>query len=150
MGGSDNRSHSGSGSATHTKPEVCRTMNDSIWVVAESAAQTRFPSPLAVSSTTGRPLANAVTADNTESLSAVGLLMSGCPLPRHHRGPSPSATSWCRQPSAQPPSRRRGRRHYRRTGPRHFTVDAVFNYPTFAEAYKVSALDVINKIRTLS
>ena len=55
-------------------------MNDSIWVVAESAAQTRFPSPVAVSSTTGRPLANAVTADDTESLSAVGLLMSArCP-----------------------------------------------------------------------
>jgi NAD(P) transhydrogenase len=29
-------------------------------------------------------------------------------------------------------------------------VDAVFNYPTFAEAYKVAALDVMNKIRTLS
>jgi NAD(P) transhydrogenase len=31
-----------------------------------------------------------------------------------------------------------------------FLVDAVFNYPTFAEAYKVAALDVTNKMRTLS
>jgi NAD(P) transhydrogenase len=31
-----------------------------------------------------------------------------------------------------------------------YLVDAVFNYPTFAEAYKVAALDVMNKIRTLS
>jgi NAD(P) transhydrogenase len=30
-----------------------------------------------------------------------------------------------------------------------YFVDAVFNYPTFAEAYKVAALDVMNKIRTL-
>ena len=28
-----------------------------------------------------------------------------------------------------------------------YFVDAVFNYPTFAEAYKVAALDVVNKIR---
>jgi NAD(P) transhydrogenase len=26
----------------------------------------------------------------------------------------------------------------------------VFNYPTFTEAYKVAALDVMNKMRTLS
>jgi len=31
-----------------------------------------------------------------------------------------------------------------------YLVDAVFNYPTFAEAYKVAALDVVNKMRTLS
>jgi NAD(P) transhydrogenase len=31
-----------------------------------------------------------------------------------------------------------------------YLVDAVVNYPTFAEAYKVAALDVMNKIRTLS
>ena len=31
-----------------------------------------------------------------------------------------------------------------------YLVDAVFNYPTFAEAYKVAALDVMNKLRTLS
>jgi NAD(P) transhydrogenase len=31
-----------------------------------------------------------------------------------------------------------------------YLVDAVFNYPTFAEAYKVAALDVMNKIRTLN
>ena len=31
-----------------------------------------------------------------------------------------------------------------------YLVDAVFNYPTLAEAYKVAALDVMNKIRTLS
>jgi NAD(P) transhydrogenase len=31
-----------------------------------------------------------------------------------------------------------------------YLVDAVFNYPKFAEAYKVAALDVVNKIRTLS
>ncbi|MGV0834708.1 Si-specific NAD(P)(+) transhydrogenase [Mycolicibacterium thermoresistibile] len=30
-----------------------------------------------------------------------------------------------------------------------YLVDAVFNYPTFAEAYKVAALDVSNKLRTL-
>jgi NAD(P) transhydrogenase len=29
-------------------------------------------------------------------------------------------------------------------------VGAVFNYPTFAEAYKVAALDVMNKIRTFN
>jgi NAD(P) transhydrogenase len=26
----------------------------------------------------------------------------------------------------------------------------VFNYPTFSEAYKVAALDVMNKLRALS
>jgi NAD(P) transhydrogenase len=26
----------------------------------------------------------------------------------------------------------------------------VFNYPTFAEAYKVAALDVMNKLRTIT
>ncbi len=31
-----------------------------------------------------------------------------------------------------------------------FLVDAVFNYPTFSEAYKVAALDVMNKLRALS
>jgi NAD(P) transhydrogenase len=31
-----------------------------------------------------------------------------------------------------------------------YLVDAVFNYPTFAEAYKVAALDVMNKIRSLN
>jgi NAD(P) transhydrogenase len=31
-----------------------------------------------------------------------------------------------------------------------YLVDAVFNYPTFAEAYKVAALDVMNKMRALS
>jgi NAD(P) transhydrogenase len=31
-----------------------------------------------------------------------------------------------------------------------YLVDAVFNYPTFAEAYKDAALDVMNKMRTLS
>jgi NAD(P) transhydrogenase len=31
-----------------------------------------------------------------------------------------------------------------------YLVDAVFNYPTFAEACKVAALDVMNKIRTPS
>jgi pyruvate/2-oxoglutarate dehydrogenase complex dihydrolipoamide dehydrogenase (E3) component len=31
-----------------------------------------------------------------------------------------------------------------------YLVDAVFNYPTFAGAYKVAALDVMNKIRTLN
>lgn len=29
-------------------------------------------------------------------------------------------------------------------------MDAVFNYRTFAEAYKVAALDVTNKMHTLS
>jgi hypothetical protein len=29
-------------------------------------------------------------------------------------------------------------------------VDAVFNYPTFGEAYNVAALDVTNKMHTLS
>ncbi|MDT5257580.1 MAG: transhydrogenase [Mycobacterium sp.] len=31
-----------------------------------------------------------------------------------------------------------------------YLVDAVFNYPTFAEAHKVAALDVMNKMRTLN
>jgi NAD(P) transhydrogenase len=31
-----------------------------------------------------------------------------------------------------------------------YLVDAVFNYPTVAEAYKVAALDVMNKMRTLN
>ena len=31
-----------------------------------------------------------------------------------------------------------------------YLVDAVFNYPTFSEAYKVAALDVANKMRALS
>jgi NAD(P) transhydrogenase len=35
-------------------------------------------------------------------------------------------------------------------GTLEYLVDAVFNYPTFTEAYKVAALDVMNKIRTLS
>ena len=30
------------------------------------------------------------------------------------------------------------------------SCDTVFNYPTFAEAYKVAALDVTNKLRALS
>ena len=30
-----------------------------------------------------------------------------------------------------------------------YLVDAVFNYPTFSEAYKVAALDVMNKLRAL-
>ncbi len=30
-----------------------------------------------------------------------------------------------------------------------YLVDAVFNYPTLSEAYKVAALDVMNKIRAL-
>jgi NAD(P) transhydrogenase len=30
-----------------------------------------------------------------------------------------------------------------------YLVDAVFNYPTFSEAYKVAALDVMNKMRAL-
>jgi NAD(P) transhydrogenase len=30
-----------------------------------------------------------------------------------------------------------------------YLVDAVFNYPTLAEAYKVAALDVTNKLRTV-
>jgi NAD(P) transhydrogenase len=35
-------------------------------------------------------------------------------------------------------------------GTLEYLVDAVFNYPTFAEAYKVAALDVMNKLRTVS
>jgi NAD(P) transhydrogenase len=30
-----------------------------------------------------------------------------------------------------------------------YLLDAVFNYPTLAEAYKVAALDVTNKLRTV-
>ena len=31
-----------------------------------------------------------------------------------------------------------------------YLVDTVFNYPTLAEAYKVAALDAINKLRAVS
>jgi len=31
-----------------------------------------------------------------------------------------------------------------------YLVDAVFNYPTFSGAYKVAALEVMNKVRALS
>jgi NAD(P) transhydrogenase len=31
-----------------------------------------------------------------------------------------------------------------------YLVDAVFNFPTLTEAYKVAALDATNKLRTLS
>ena len=31
-----------------------------------------------------------------------------------------------------------------------YFIDAVFNYPTLAEAYKVAALDVTNKLRVMS
>jgi NAD(P) transhydrogenase len=31
-----------------------------------------------------------------------------------------------------------------------YLVDAVFNYPTLAESYKVAALDAVNKMRTLA
>ena len=31
-----------------------------------------------------------------------------------------------------------------------YLVDAVFNYPTLSEAYKVAALDVMNKMRAVS
>ena len=31
-----------------------------------------------------------------------------------------------------------------------YLLDAVFNYPTLAEAYKVAALDVTNKLRTVA
>ena len=30
-----------------------------------------------------------------------------------------------------------------------YLIDAVFNYPTLAEAYKVAALDVTNKLRVV-
>jgi NAD(P) transhydrogenase len=30
-----------------------------------------------------------------------------------------------------------------------YLVDAILNYPTFSEAYKVAALDVMNKIRAV-
>lgn len=35
-------------------------------------------------------------------------------------------------------------------GQRQYLVDAVFNYPTFSEAYKNAALDVMNKMRALN
>jgi NAD(P) transhydrogenase len=31
-----------------------------------------------------------------------------------------------------------------------YLVDAVFNYPTLAEAYKVAALDALNKMRAVA
>jgi NAD(P) transhydrogenase len=31
-----------------------------------------------------------------------------------------------------------------------YLVDAVFNFPTLTEAYKVAALDAANKLRTLA
>ena len=31
-----------------------------------------------------------------------------------------------------------------------YLVESVFNYPTFAEAYKVAALDALNKLRAVS
>ena len=31
-----------------------------------------------------------------------------------------------------------------------YLVDAVFNYPTLAEGYKVAALDAVNKMRAIS
>jgi NAD(P) transhydrogenase len=31
-----------------------------------------------------------------------------------------------------------------------YLVDAVFNYPTLAESYKVAALDTINKMRQVA
>jgi len=31
-----------------------------------------------------------------------------------------------------------------------YLVDAVFNYPTLSEAYKVAALDASNKIRNIT
>ena len=31
-----------------------------------------------------------------------------------------------------------------------YLVESVFNYPTFAEAYKVAALDALNKLRAIS
>jgi NAD(P) transhydrogenase len=31
-----------------------------------------------------------------------------------------------------------------------YLVDAVFNYPTLAEAYKVAALDAMNKMRQIA
>ena len=33
---------------------------------------------------------------------------------------------------------------------RSYLVDAVFNYPTLAEAYKVAALDAANKMRAVA
>jgi NAD(P) transhydrogenase len=32
----------------------------------------------------------------------------------------------------------------------NFLIDAVFNYPTLSEAYKVAALDASNKIRNIT
>jgi NAD(P) transhydrogenase len=31
-----------------------------------------------------------------------------------------------------------------------YLVESVFNYPTFAEAYKVAALDALNKLRAVT
>ena len=31
-----------------------------------------------------------------------------------------------------------------------YLIDTVFNYPTFAEAYKVAALDAMNRLNELS
>jgi NAD(P) transhydrogenase len=31
-----------------------------------------------------------------------------------------------------------------------YLVDAVFNYPTLAESYKVAALDAMNKLQAIS
>jgi NAD(P) transhydrogenase len=31
-----------------------------------------------------------------------------------------------------------------------FLVDTVFNYPTMAEAYKVAALDALNKLQAIT
>jgi NAD(P) transhydrogenase len=31
-----------------------------------------------------------------------------------------------------------------------YPVDAVFDYPTLAEAYKVAALDAVNKLRAVA
>ena len=31
-----------------------------------------------------------------------------------------------------------------------YLVDAVFNYPTLAESYKVAALDAVNKMRAIA
>jgi hypothetical protein len=38
----------------------------------------------------------------------------------------------------------------RLSGTVDYFVDAVFNYPTLAEAYTVAALDVTNKLRVMS
>ncbi|MBB4854350.1 pyruvate/2-oxoglutarate dehydrogenase complex dihydrolipoamide dehydrogenase (E3) component [Mycobacteroides chelonae] len=36
------------------------------------------------------------------------------------------------------------------SGTAEYLVDAVFDYPTFSELYKVAALNVMNKIRALN